>query len=69
MLQVGVKQAVKNGVRDVADAGLERQQVLGDASLLDLVVIKVEQESGDLARVVVDRLERGVAVGACGCFL
>ena len=66
MLQVGVEKAVENGVRDVADTGLQRQQVLRHSPLLDLVVVEVQKVAGDLAGVVVNRLERGVAVGAIG---
>ena len=58
MLQVGVQQAVEYGVGDVAHTRLQRQQILGHASLLHLVAVEVEQEAGNLAGVVVDRLER-----------
>ncbi|MPM63811.1 hypothetical protein SDC9_110695 [bioreactor metagenome] len=66
MLVRRVHQACENGIRDVADARLQRPQGRGHPVRLDLHVEEVEQMGRDRAGVIVQRLERRVAVGVVG---
>ena len=54
VFEVGVDEARHDGVRDVADARLQRQQVLRHAARLDLGVEEFEREVRHLLRVFVD---------------
>ncbi len=56
-------QVGQHGVGHVAHAGLDRQQLPGQPALAHLVLEEVHDVLGDLARVLVGRGERGVAVG------
>ena len=60
------QQAGQHRVGDVADARLQRQQVLRQPALLDLVGQEVEQVVRDHAGGVVHRLEGGVAILGVG---
>ena len=54
VFEIGVDEARHDGVRDVADARLQRQQVLRHAARLDLGVEEFEREVRHLLRVFVD---------------
>lgn len=50
VLELGLVQATDDGVGDVANAGLEGEEVLGHAALGNLVLKELDQVAGDLAR-------------------
>lgn len=53
VLELGLVEAADDGVGDVADAGLQGQQVLGEAALGDLVLEELNQVVSDAERVLV----------------
>ena len=60
------QQPRENSVRNVPHTGLHRKQFLGQTPSLDLAVEEIKQVVGNLLGIVVDRLERGVAVRSVG---
>ena len=66
VLERTLQQTREHRVRDVAHTRLQRQQVLGQPAVLDLVGQEVQEVARDRPGIVVEGLERGVAVRGVG---
>ncbi|KAI6775942.1 hypothetical protein HG530_002700 [Fusarium avenaceum] len=53
VLELGIIKTTNNGVGDVSDSGLQRQEVGGHAAVSDLMLEELNQVTSDLARGVV----------------
>ena len=63
MLILRIDETGESRVRDVADAGLERQQVLRHTACLDLAIQEVDEVARHLLRDVVHRCQRTNLIG------
>jgi hypothetical protein len=66
VLELGRRETADDGVGDVADSGLQREEVLREAAVLDLVLEELDQIVGDFLGGLVGGGVGGCLVGVVG---